>query len=94
VRKISYTTGFVVVAFWICQVFAICFACIPIQALWDYTILDAKCFPVVDFFYVAAGFNIATDVVLCILPLPTLWGLRLPTGQKIIVCILFSIGLL
>lgn len=94
VRKISYATGFVVVSFWICQIFAICFTCIPIQALWDYSILNAKCFPVVDFFYVAAGFNIASDIVLCLIPLPTLWSLQLPTFQKITVCILFGIGLL
>jgi hypothetical protein len=94
IRRISYATGFIVVVFWICSLFAICFACYPIQALWDWTIQDAKCFPLVNFFYVAAAFNIATDLILCLLPIPTLWSLKMPKAQRIVVSILFSFGLL
>jgi hypothetical protein len=94
VRRVSYATGFIVVAFWICHIFAICFACYPIQALWDWTIVGAKCFPLVDFFFVAAGFNIATDIILCILPIPTLWSLKMPKAQRIVVSVLFSFGIL
>jgi hypothetical protein len=94
IRRISYATGFIVVAFWICSLFAICFACYPIQALWDWTIPGARCFPLVNYFYVAAAFNIATDVVLCVLPVPTLWSLKMPKAQRIVVSILFSFGIL
>lgn len=94
IRRISYATGFIVVAFWICSLFAICFACYPIQALWDWYIVDARCFPLATYFYVAAAFNIATDLVLCILPIPTLWTLRMPKAQRIVVTILFSFGIL
>jgi hypothetical protein len=93
VRRVSYAIGIIVVAFWICYIFAICFTCIPIQALWDYTI-PRKCVNITAFFYVAAGINILTDLSLCILPLPTLWSLRLPFPQRVTVCLLFSMGLL
>jgi hypothetical protein len=94
IRRISYATSFIVVAFWISSLFVICFACYPIQALWNWTIVGAKCFPLVNYFYVAAAFNIATDLVLCVLPIPTLLGLKMPKAQRIVVCILFSFGIL
>ncbi len=94
IRRVSFATGFIVVVFWICSLFAICFACYPIQALWDWNILDAKCFPLVNYFYVAAAFNIATDIILCALPIPTLWSLKMPKAQRIVVSVLFSFGIL
>jgi hypothetical protein len=93
-RRVMFLAGFVVISFWIASIFAITFTCIPVQALWDFTIANARCFPVVTFFYVYAGFNIATDIILCVAPMPLLWAMKLPTRQKFIVCILFSMGLL
>jgi hypothetical protein len=93
-RRISIATGALVGVFWVISLFAICFTCYPIQALWDWTIPDAKCYPVVNYFYVAAAFNIATDVVLCVLPIPTLWSLKMPKAQRFVVSILFSFGIL
>ena len=92
-RMVMFLVGFVVISFWIASVFAIVFTCVPVQASWDFTI-QGKCFPVVTFFYVYAGFNIATDIILCVAPMPLLWAMNLPTRQKFIVCILFGIGLL
>jgi hypothetical protein len=92
-RRVLFMVGFVVISFWISSVFAIIFTCLPVQAAWDFTI-QGKCFPVVTFFYVYAGFNIATDIILCVAPIPLLWAMKLPTRQKFIVCILFGIGLL
>jgi hypothetical protein len=91
-RRVLFVAGFVVISFWIASVFAIIFTCIPVQAAWDFTI-QGKCFPVVTFFYVYGGFNIATDITLCVAPMPLLWAMKLPTRQKFIVCILFDIGL-
>ena len=92
-RRILFATGFVVISFWIASVFVIIFTCVPVQAAWDFTI-QGKCFSVVTFFYVYAGFNIATDIILCVAPMPLLCAMNLPTRQKFIVCILFGIGLL
>jgi len=92
-RRVSLAAGFVVISFWIASIFAIIFACVPVQAAWDFTI-QGKCFPVVTFFYVYAGFNIATDVILCVAPMPLLWAMNLPARQKTIVCVLFGMALL
>ncbi len=94
IRKVSLVTGLIVVSFWFCSVFAIIFTCVPVQAAWDYSIKNATCIKVVDYQYVAASFNIATDVILCVLPLPTLWTLSMPKSQRVILCSLVSMGIL
>ena len=93
-RYIVYGVGVVVLSFWISSIFAIIFTCVPVQAAWDYTITNAKCFGVVKYFYVAAGFNIGTDLLLCVLPMPSFWALSMPKSQRIILCMLFGIGIL
>jgi hypothetical protein len=92
-RRILFAVAFVVISFWIASIFAIIFTCVPVQAAWDFSI-QGKCFPVVTYFYVNAGFNIATDIILCLAPMPLLWAMNLPKQQRFIVSILFSIGLL
>ena len=39
-----------------------------------------------------AGMNIATDLVLIVVPVPLLWGLQIPRRQKIILMGLFGVG--
>ncbi len=36
--------------------------------------------------------TVITDFIVFVLPLPTLWTLRLPTGQRIVLLLLFSMG--
>ncbi|KAK0121627.1 hypothetical protein ONS95_009915 [Cadophora gregata] len=88
---IVYAAGVIVTSFWICSIFLIIFTCTPIQGAWDYSI-KSKCIDIVKYFYVAAGFNIATDLLLCFLPLPTIWALRMPKAQRVVVCLLFCLG--
>ena len=39
-------------------------------------------------------FNLVLDVVIVILPIPTLWGLQVPISKKIMLSGMFSLGLL
>jgi hypothetical protein len=89
-----FVIGIVVLCFWFSSIFAIIFSCVPVQASWDYTIPRKHCYTVVNYFYVSASFNIATDLLLCLLPMPTFWALSMPKSQRIILCVLFSTGLL
>lgn len=93
-RRIIYAVTAVVIGFWISSIFAIIFTCVPVQAAWDYSITNAKCFGVLHYFYVAAGFNIGTDLLLCISPIPTLWALSMPRSQRLVLCMLFGMGFL
>jgi hypothetical protein len=92
IRYTVYGTRVVVVSFWIISILVIIFNCVPVDAAWDYTIKTAHCIDIVRYFYVSAGFNIATDLLLCFLPLPTIWSLKMSRLQRVIVCVLFSMG--
>jgi hypothetical protein len=93
-RYSFYAIGVVVIIFWITSIFCIIFTCVPVQAAWDYTITDAKCIHILDYFYTSAGVNIATDLLLCFLPLPTIWKLQMPKAQRVVVCFIFLMGTL
>jgi hypothetical protein len=93
-RYSIYAIGVVVIIFWITSVFCIIFTCVPVEAAWDYSITDARCIHILDYFYTCAGVNIATDLLLCFLPLPTIWKLQMPKAQRIVVCIIFGMGTL
>lgn len=93
-RYSIFAIGVVVIIFWITSVFCVIFTCIPIEAAWDYTIKNSKCIHILDYFYTAAGVNIATDLLLCFLPLPTIWKLQMPKAQRVVVCIIFGMGTL
>lgn len=93
-RKVVLAIAVIVFCFWISSIFAIIFTCVPVRAAWTYTIKGAKCFPIVDYFYVSSAFNIATDLLLCVLPIPTLWALKMPVAQRVVLCVLFSGGTL
>jgi len=93
-RYSLYGIGVIVIIFWISSVFAIIFTCVPVEAAWDYTITDAKCIHILDYFYTCAGVNIATDLLLCFLPLPTIWKLHMPKAQRVVVCFIFGLGTL
>ncbi|KAI1298948.1 hypothetical protein F5Y03DRAFT_409007 [Xylaria venustula] len=67
------------------------FLCKPIAGFWDAS-LNAKCIPLPLQWYVNAGGNIITDIIIFILPLPVLTRLDLPKMQKISLVGIFSLG--
>lgn len=91
-RRIMYALSAAIVAVWICSILVTIFQCNPVQGAWDFS-LPRNCLPIVKFFYFATSFSIFTDFLLCTLPLPVFWKLKLPARQKYIVSVLFGVGL-
>jgi hypothetical protein len=91
-RRIMYALSACIVAVWICSILVTIFQCKPVRSAWDFT-LARDCLDIVSFFYFTTAFSIFTDFLLCILPLPVFFRLKLPARQKIIVSMLFGIGL-
>ncbi|KAI0537440.1 hypothetical protein GGR58DRAFT_349917 [Xylaria digitata] len=82
----------IIVGCWsLSQIFICIFLCKPIAGFWDAS-LDAKCVPVPLQWYINAGGNIATDILIFVLPLPVLAHLDLPRAQKISLVAIFSLG--
>ncbi|KAM5374732.1 hypothetical protein ACJZ2D_006376 [Fusarium nematophilum] len=69
------------------------FGCRPIRAAWDpYAFSTGKCVDLAVMYIAIAVANIVSDVVLFIIPIPTIVRLRMPVAQKIGAAVMFGIG--
>lgn len=83
-----------IIAGWqVAQIFVQIFACIPVQASWDKTIMG-KCQSIRVSRDMNSIANIVTDFIILILPLPVIWRLALPRNQKIALSSIFGLGFL
>ncbi|KAM0257185.1 hypothetical protein ACHAQJ_004547 [Trichoderma viride] len=70
------------------------FQCTPVQAAWNANYKGpTKCIPLLTEFICAAPVNIVTDLAILALPIPVLTGMRLPSRQKTILVITFTLGI-
>ena len=67
------------------------FYCRPIESLWLET-PGAKCFYFMPLMVANSIFNIVTDILVYLLPLPGLKRLMLPKSQKIGLLLVFTLG--
>ncbi|KAL8847953.1 MAG: hypothetical protein Q9221_007018 [Calogaya cf. arnoldii] len=67
-------------------------ACRPFAANWDEQIPGAKCIDKVNLFLWANFPNILTDVMILLLPMPTIWNLQAPLRLKISLVAIFAVG--
>lgn len=91
-RIVMIITAAITVALFIAFIPATVLQCSPVAAAWDFTIKPAHCWSFVDFLYGSTAVNIATDLTLCVVPLPYFWKLQLPLKQRILVSGLFVAG--
>jgi hypothetical protein len=71
------------------NLFLVIFFCVPISALWTG---KGKCLDLDPYSY--AVINIVTTLVVWAMPIPKVWRLNLPRGQKVAVSLVFMLGLL
>jgi len=84
--------AFVIVGLWsVSQLLVVIFTCSPIEKFWN-SDLPGTCIPNLPFWYINAAGNIVTDVIVFILPLPSLSRLNLRKGQKLGLIGVFSLG--
>jgi hypothetical protein len=83
----------VIVALWACAtVLAGFFICRPFAMNWDTTIPGGHCGDQVLSFTLTGVVNLLTDVAVIVLPLPYLYGLQMPRYRKIVLMVVFSLG--
>lgn len=84
----------VLVAMWsISQLLIVIFSCTPIETFWlGEDVTGGKCMPNLPFWYINAGGNIITDVMIFIIPLPALGSLKLRRNQKLALIGVFCLG--
>jgi hypothetical protein len=77
------------------QVFVQIFICSPIKAFWDSEAAKTgKCIPNIPQWYINAGGNILTDIMVLVLPLPIVGNLKLHRSQKWVLMGIFCLGFL
>lgn len=89
-RLVRYTMIICVVKV-IAFLFPLIFQCQPINAIWDSSV-KASCLDVTAISFVGTGISISEDLIFLVLPIPTLWGLKLDRARRILLIGLFSVG--
>ncbi|KAH9909476.1 hypothetical protein F4778DRAFT_711631 [Xylariomycetidae sp. FL2044] len=81
----------VVVAWALAHALAVIFVCTPVSYQWDLT-LDGKCGDQITLFKSLIMTNILTDVAIILLPIYTVWQLKMRKTEKVAVTACFLIG--
>ncbi len=68
------------------------FQCRPLIRAFDKD-TPGTCIDTAKFWFANAGFSIATDVIILMLPMPLVWKLEVPMAQKIALVAVFAVGI-
>ena len=91
-KLICYGIVGVLIAAALINIILCCLLCMPIAALWDTSIENAKCLDA-DAYYKWTGLpNVITDFVMLILPIPYVAKLSLTLGTKVSLIATFATG--
>lgn len=95
-RPFRYTVFFVM-TIWtmyiIADVLVITFECNPVQKAWD-PLVPGHCINIINVGVAIGYFNLITDCMILILPIPMLWSLQLALRMKLAVLAMFMTGVL
>ncbi|PYH88358.1 integral membrane protein [Aspergillus ellipticus CBS 707.79] len=67
------------------------FNCLPVNRFWDRTV-PGTCMDTVSFYYGQQIPNILTDLVLLVMPLPSVWSLPISRAQRGLLTGVFAVG--
>lgn len=93
IRKLCYVQIVIVSVYGVWLFFSSILNCVPIARNWDKTV-QGKCLPTTPLWLTNAALNIATDIIIVLLPMPVISSLTLPLKQKLWLAIVFAFGLL
>ncbi|KAJ5092169.1 hypothetical protein NUU61_007039 [Penicillium alfredii] len=88
----AYIVGSVVVALGVAVLFETIFQCRPIPYNWDKTISGGSCVEHTDIYRYVSPVNVVTGVLILVMPMPLVWRLHIPRGQKIALTVVFLLG--
>lgn len=91
-RMVAKILVFLIFATWASFTIAAMFQCTPFAFNWDKSIPGGKCFNVQVYANSSSVPNIATDLAVLVLPLRTVWGLKISTGRKVGLLLIFLTG--
>ncbi|OAL51164.1 hypothetical protein IQ07DRAFT_507850 [Pyrenochaeta sp. DS3sAY3a] len=91
-RKACYCLLAIVIAYGAWALFSNIFLCNPVMFMWDKSVKGGHCLNELVIWFTNAGINIALDLIILLLPLPTIPTLQISAGQKKGLVVMFSLG--
>ena len=91
IQNVLYLVMFITVGYNLSGILCLFYLCTPIRRYWDFSV-EGKCLDLNGYFIANSAMNVATDVILLILPIWLLKPLRVPKRQKIGVTIVLMMG--
>jgi len=92
-KKMAWAVGAFVMAWVVTITFLFIFICVPVEKLW-YPHLPGRCIDQVGTWIANAASTLLTDVLILLLPIPTIWKLHLGKTEKIGITVSFGLGFL
>lgn len=83
-----------VIAEWICQTLLVVFSCWPIQYAWNKSIRGGHCIDLNSRSYGITVATFVTDIIVWVLPLPSVLKLQTPLPRRLQLIGLFMLGAL
>ncbi|KAF7555921.1 hypothetical protein G7Z17_g1790 [Cylindrodendrum hubeiense] len=90
-RKACFVAMAIIVAWSIGGVGATIWQCVPIEGAWNKAV-EAKCIDSSKFWIAYAVMNILTDVMVLLLPLPSIMALQMGMRERLLLCSVFLLG--
>lgn len=81
-----------VVLYSLAGIFALVFACTPMQKNWDITVKEGQCIDKGAIYVATASVDAATNLILLVLPIPIVMKMKFPKFEKIALACAFGIG--
>ncbi|KAK8040142.1 hypothetical protein PG993_008553 [Apiospora rasikravindrae] len=91
-RRAVIATIVVVLGYTLGAFFSLLFGCNPIAKSWDPTVTGGACINHGALYSATAIFNITTNTVILVLPIPAIMGMRVPNLQKAGLVVMFVVG--
>lgn len=91
-RMAAKTLAVLIGATWISYTVAAFLQCVPFAFNWDKTVAGGKCFSIQAFANSSSVPNILSDIAVLVLPLRTVWGLKISAGRRVGLLFIFLTG--
>lgn len=94
-KYVIYIVSGIIVAYTLAIFFALIFACHPVERNWDpipqFWDMD-YCIDRTGLYLATALTNTTSDIILILIPIPIIWRLHVPVGQKLGIAAIFGVG--
>lgn len=87
-----FFTMFFIASYSIGLLFSFIFSCTPMERNYNALITTGSCIDAPALYIATAAFNVVSDIMLFILPIPMVYGLQMPLKQKLGLFFVFGIG--